>query len=842
MTAERKTFPTERKTFPSMTVATRLPALRPRHGQAGRAARARALGAAACVLGVLASLGVGVGAAWAGTGYVAAGTFGSSGSGAGQLHEPAGIAVDEATGDVYVYDAGNLRVQWFNAAGTTVEGQFDGAGSPSGAFTTSASVSEEATHGSLFDIAVDNDLASPSHGDVYVVDPGHNVIDKFSAAGAYLSQIAGFALPVFGVAVDTHGDVWVAEEGTEENGNDIGPVREYDNSAANQPIKEIRPEKKRSPGIAVDSEDDLYLLRGEPQPVKFAPDGTLLEELPTCGCVTALAANPSSNEILLDEGSSIARFGPLGSPLLETIEGVSGSYGVAVNGASGVMYATQRQAGTVAIFDLVHLPETSTGPASEVTRTTAKLEGEVNPGGEPVTSCIFEYGLTTSYGQTAPCAPAPGSGSTPVAVSATVSGLSAQSAYHYRIVARNANGSRYGQDRELSTPVAVEGVETGSASQITVTSALLAGSLEPNGVDAHYFFEYGLAENYGKTTTLVDAGAAGGPMPLSSQLGGLTPNEVYHFRLVGENAYGITDGQDNSFKTPIAAPALSSPPSVVSTGTTSAVLDGSLNPEHARTGYRIQYAACATVEGCGNAQSTQVEFSQVYATIQTLQEATGLRPETTYSYRLVADNRQIVRCEGGASIEENGAIAGCKEPGTPVYEGGQVTSPEATFTTGAVLQPSASTGPAGAIGPTTATIVGSVNPAGLPATYSFELGVYEGAETRYGVVGTGQLSGQGEPVAETLALDGLQPGVTYAYRIAIHSGYIANPQNAITAAPATFTTSGLPSLLPAPPTLALLAVPSIRFPAGGKGLHHSHRRKPSRHRRSRKSHKRYRRK
>lgn len=40
-------------------------------------------------------------------------------------------------------------------------------------------------------IAIDNnDPSSPSVGDVYVVDPGHNVIDKFSATGAYLSQLA----------------------------------------------------------------------------------------------------------------------------------------------------------------------------------------------------------------------------------------------------------------------------------------------------------------------------------------------------------------------------------------------------------------------------------------------------------------------------------------------------------------------------------------------------------------------------------------------------------------------------------------------------------------------------
>ena len=46
--------------------------------------------------------------------------FGSSGSGTGQFNTPAGIAVNEANGDIYVVDRGNNRIQQFTSAGTFI--------------------------------------------------------------------------------------------------------------------------------------------------------------------------------------------------------------------------------------------------------------------------------------------------------------------------------------------------------------------------------------------------------------------------------------------------------------------------------------------------------------------------------------------------------------------------------------------------------------------------------------------------------------------------------------------------------------------------------------------------
>src|SRR5262245_20973271 len=79
----------------------------------------------------------------------------------------------------------------------------------------------------------------------------------------------------------------------------------------------------------------------------------------------------------------------------------------------------------------------------------------VNPNGNEVSSCTFEYGTTTAYGKTAPCTPAPGAGSSAVAVSAAVGGLSANTVYHFRISATNGGGTSKGLDAEFKTPAEV---------------------------------------------------------------------------------------------------------------------------------------------------------------------------------------------------------------------------------------------------------------------------------------------------------------------------------------------------------------------------------------------------
>jgi hypothetical protein len=95
-------------------------------------------------------------------------------------------------------------------------------------------------------------------------------------------------------------------------------------------------------------------------------------------------------------------------------------------------------------------PLVTTGGAAQVTITTATLTGTVNPRGL-TTSYFFQYGTTTAYGTRTPSTSA-GKGGAGVAAAAQVTGLAPNTRYHYRLLARNSDGTVAGNDRTFRTP------------------------------------------------------------------------------------------------------------------------------------------------------------------------------------------------------------------------------------------------------------------------------------------------------------------------------------------------------------------------------------------------------
>ena len=105
--------------------------------------------------------------------------------------------------------------------------------------------------------------------------------------------------------------------------------------------------------------------------------------------------------------------------------------------------------GLLAAPALAAAPTATTGTASAVTYQSATLTGTVNPGAEP-TEVYFQYGATDNYGvQSAPTALP--SGTTTVSVSIPITGLTAFTTYHYRIVATNATTITPGHDKSFTT-------------------------------------------------------------------------------------------------------------------------------------------------------------------------------------------------------------------------------------------------------------------------------------------------------------------------------------------------------------------------------------------------------
>ena len=94
-------------------------------------------------------------------------------------------------------------------------------------------------------------------------------------------------------------------------------------------------------------------------------------------------------------------------------------------------------------------PVAITNPATNVTASSAKLNGSLDPHGL-TTTVHFQYGTTISYGHNTTTQTQ--TGNTYRNIAANISGLAAHTTYHFRIVATNSAGTRMGGDRTLATP------------------------------------------------------------------------------------------------------------------------------------------------------------------------------------------------------------------------------------------------------------------------------------------------------------------------------------------------------------------------------------------------------
>ena len=318
--------------------------------------------------------------------------------------------------------------------------------------------------------------------------------------------------------------------------------------------------------------------------------------------------------------------------------------------------------GSDGIFSTSASPVATTGTAEAVTATSATLTGTVDPNSR-ATTWYFQYGTSTSYGSKTPAKSA-GAGTAPVAVSAPVSGLARGKTYHFRLVATSDAGTSRGADHTFSTAGAPTAV-TGSTTSITLTTAKLTGSVNPNGLATTWYFEYGTTTSYGTKTAVKSAGSETKATNVSAPLSGLKAATTYHYRLIATNSGGTNAGADRAFST--AGPPVARTGAAQEIGPASAKLTGTVNPRGLRTTWYIEYGTSTSYGLTTPSRSAGSSFADrsVAAAIS------GLRPSTIYHYRLVA--RNDAGTSRGADVAFTTAGVTLTASATSVVYGGSVT-------------------------------------------------------------------------------------------------------------------------------------------------------------------------
>jgi WD40 repeat protein len=530
--------------------------------------------------------------------------FGSQGQGAGQFEGGGGIAVNQASGDVYLLDGGNDRVDVFTAEGAFVmawgEGVADGVTrAPQSCTTTcfpgiafSREETSESGAGELgagpAAVAVDNDPLSVSYQDVYVSEAGNRRVEKFSPSGSFISM--------FGKEVNENGtDVCLAGEKCQagRDGTGDGEFSGYIDEGAltvgptgdvfvgdHERVQEFSPEGAfiasfalNSGGyalsLAVDGAGNMYVASYQsPSLNEYDSSGAFVRTFDAEGEPKAVTLDGSDDLFVADNPGGqdpvhhMLEYGPGGEQLASYdtgAESFSGNNGIAFSESLDVLYVIEPE-------DVRLLAPPVPGPelvgnasASPMGPTSATLNATVNPEGN-ATSYRFEYGPTSAYGSSLPSP----EGSLPASfkeelVSATLTKLTADATYHYRIVATDSKGRvATGPDETFTTQTAVL-IDDLSTTNVAATSLTFEALLNPLGVAGSYRLEYDTSEyvpggpSHGEVAAEGALGAGTSDVPIKVHVDGLRSGTLYHYRVVAhdtrEGVEYTVDSPDQTFTT-----------------------------------------------------------------------------------------------------------------------------------------------------------------------------------------------------------------------------------------------------------------------------------------------------
>ncbi|MCU1493045.1 MAG: hypothetical protein JWO62_809, partial [Acidimicrobiaceae bacterium] len=173
---------------------------------------------------------------------------------------------------------------------------------------------------------------------------------------------------------------------------------------------------------------------------------------------------------------------------------------------------------------------------------------------------------------------------------------------------------------------------TGAVTSVQPTSAVVTGTVNPNGAATTWYFEYGLSTStsYGAKSVAKSAGSGTADVSVSGSLTGLAPATSYHYRVVATSSAGTTQGAAGVFNTSAAPSALTEAATHLTSST--ATLNGIVNSEGQATSWYFEYGTSTSYGSKTPLTSLAASPNDTNVSVS----VSNLAPRTTYHFRVVA--------------------------------------------------------------------------------------------------------------------------------------------------------------------------------------------------------------
>ncbi|MGO8906008.1 MAG: IPT/TIG domain-containing protein, partial [Solirubrobacteraceae bacterium] len=195
---------------------------------------------------------------------------------------------------------------------------------------------------------------------------------------------------------------------------------------------------------------------------------------------TGFGSTTTTNTVTIGGAKATVTAASATSLTVTTPAGSAGPASVEVTNTSDLLSVTDSGA-----YTYIAPPIVETEPAFPISETSATLNASVNPNGGEVSKCEFEYGTTKgSLTSKVSCASLPGSGTGAISVSASLTGLTANTTYYFRISATNGSGTSKGSTEGSFTTLApsTTAVELGTGSGTNPVQTPVTGTKLPRPV------------------------------------------------------------------------------------------------------------------------------------------------------------------------------------------------------------------------------------------------------------------------------------------------------------------------------------------------------------------------